>query len=121
TVINPDNLTLEYRGYINRHPPGGYVVMDEVTGEWTFFPNPDFVGATYAETSACDTYLGRCAYQGLRITVTSPVLPATAVDDAYVLGEDTTLAAGSVLANDTTAGGTPLVAVKASDPAHGTL
>ena len=44
-----------------------------------------------------------------------------AVDDAYAANAGQTLAASSVLANDTDADGNPLTALKVSDPAHGTL
>ena len=121
TVSNPDNLTLDYRGFINRHPPGGSFSMNDATGEWTFTPQPDFVGATYAETSACDTYLGRCAYQGLRITVTKAAQVISTVYDAYELDEDTTLTAGSILANDASSAGTPLTATMVTGPSHGAL
>ncbi|PFG34477.1 hypothetical protein ATL42_2387 [Sanguibacter antarcticus] len=121
TVINPDNLTLEYRGYINRHPPGGSVVMDDATGEWTFTPVWDFVGATYVETEACDTYLGRCVKQGLRITVTPAAQVIVTHFDTYELDEDTTLVAGSILANDVSSAGTPLSATLVNGPSYGVV
>lgn len=121
TVRNPDNLTLEYSGGIGRHPAGGSFTMNDATGEWTFTPEPDFVGATYAETSACDTYLGRCAHQGLRITVTKAAQVIVTVHDSYALDEDTTLVAGSVLANDVGSAGTPLTATMVTGASHGAL
>jgi VCBS repeat-containing protein len=53
-------------------------------------------------------------------TYVGPNTAPVAADDDYSTNEDTALT-GSVLSNDSDVDGTPLTAVKVSDPAHGTL
>jgi VCBS repeat-containing protein len=53
-------------------------------------------------------------------TYVGPNTAPVAADDDYSTNEDTELT-GSVLSNDSDVDGTPLTAVKVSDPAHGTL
>ena len=90
-------------------------------------PAPDFTGVDSFTYKANDGAAGAGADSNV-VTVTVAVVHVnhapTAVNDAYSTNEDTLLTVTSsagVLSNDTDADGDPLIAVKASDPAHGAL
>lgn len=80
TATSADALPLTYTAETTGTPTGT-VVMNAVTGAFTFTPEPDFVGLAQLDVLACDTF-GQCATQLVNITVTN-------INDAPVAGDQT--------------------------------
>ena len=90
---------------------------------------PPDTGGSFRWTVGDNNYSGGTMVQGTSVffgldfhfrTYVGPNTAPVAADDDYSTNEDTELT-GSVLSNDSDVDGTPLTAVKVSDPAHGTL
>lgn len=112
---DPDGDPL--KAFVDSAPMNGTVTVN-ADGSFTYTPNPGFVGTDMF------TYESHGLWTGSFATVTLTVnTPPVAVADSYSVVSGSTLvkAAPGVLANDTDANGDPLVAIKMSNPAHGTL
>ncbi|MCW3094391.1 MAG: repeat-containing protein [Chthonomonadaceae bacterium] len=104
-------------------PQHGTVTMNP-DGSFTYTPAPNFHGTdtfSYAAYLRGDFNSG--SYAWVTITVNPVNHPPVATDDAYSLNQDTalTVPANGLLANDTDAEGSPLMAALVSSPTHGAL
>jgi VCBS repeat-containing protein len=117
-------------GDVDGDPLTAVLVSGPAHGTLTLNANGSFTYTPAANFQGTDNF----TYQGndgslysntatVTITVSAVNDPPTAVNDAYLVAEDTLLnvAAAGVLANDSDPEGSPLAAALVSGPAHGTL
>lgn len=110
------NRSVGYSG-----PSNGNLGMS-TDGSFYYTPNPGFSGVDTFTYQVWDgTVLSDFAT--VTIYVTSVNVPPTARNDTATTPEDTplTAAARGVLGNDTDVNGDPMIPIKVSDPAHGTV
>ena len=103
-------------------PANGTLAMN-ADGSFTYTPNAGFSGTDTFSYAASDGALNSSAAT-VTINVNSTNDAPTAVDDAFTLAEDGTLAldiAGGVLANDSDPDGDALIASLVSGPSNGTI
>jgi VCBS repeat-containing protein len=102
----------------------GTTVVNPVTGEITYTPNPSYVGGDSFDYQVCDTGTpSLCNTATVTVTVTVTNDPPMANDDGYGTTEDTPLGvlAPGVLGNDSDPDSDPLTAVWDRGPSSGTL
>jgi Big-like domain-containing protein/prealbumin domain-containing protein len=101
--------------------PGHGTVTLSGNGSFTYTPASGYSGPDSFSYKANDG-LSSSAPATVSISITAEV-PPTSVDDAYATDENATLtvARPGVLLNDAAGSGSPLTAVSAGKPAHGTL
>ncbi|MGH3477235.1 MAG: Ig-like domain-containing protein, partial [Nocardioidaceae bacterium] len=102
-------------------PSHGTLTLN-ANGSFSYTPAANYNGTDSFTYRASDGTL-ESNEATVTITVTASNDAATAVDNAYSTGEDTTLTvnAPGVLGNDSDPDGDPLTAVLGSGPSHGTL
>ena len=91
-------------------------------GSFTYAPAANFNGNDYFSYRASDgTYVSTMAWVTISVTAVNDV--PVAVDDSYSTNEDTplTITAPGVLGNDSDVEGTPLTAIKLTNPANGSV
>lgn len=88
-------------------------------GSFTYTPNTNYTGSDTFSCTAADGY-GGTATATVSIMVANTPAPVGVSDSYTTPGSIEVSAAGGVLANDTDPNGSPLIAVLALGPAHGT-
>jgi VCBS repeat-containing protein len=102
--------------------PGNGSLTLNSDGSFSYDPNPNFTGSDSFVYQVCDTALD-CDTATVTLTVNPLNNPPVAMDDGYVIDEDTLLsvAAPGVLGNDTDLDGDSLTAVLVNDVSDGSL
>jgi VCBS repeat-containing protein len=130
TMVTATDVDLQPLTYSLTGTDAGRFAINATTGVLTFAPAPNFeapadAGADniYNVTVLVSDGFGGTDTQALTITVTNVDDAPFALDDAYTLAEDSTLAvaAPGALTNDYDEDGSPITATLVSGPSYGTL
>lgn len=120
--VDPDGVLDEASLLILTIPEHGSAVVDPVTGEITYTPDPDYYGLDSFSYNICDTAIPPLCATAWAIVDVQPINDAPIAGDDFTSGASETVIPVDVLNNDTDVDGSPdpgTVTVTA-DPENGT-